>query len=101
MLLWSVIAILSILARASRPLVNNTNFTYWCEGKCGTEIIASDANPEGGLILMGGGTDTDEAFRQLIKWSDSGNILIIRAYGVWALIDMETFVVDQLHILRL
>ena len=34
-------------------------------------------------------------------WSDSGNILIIRAYGVWALIDMETFVVDQLHILRL
>ena len=43
---------------------------------------SSGANPEGGLILMGGGTDTDDAFKQLIQWSDNGNILIIRAYGV-------------------
>ena len=45
--------------------------------------MSSGANPKGGLILMGGGTDTDDAFKQLIKWSDAGNILIIRAYGVW------------------
>ena len=71
------------LAKASRPLINSTNFTYWCEGTCGQNVKTSGASPQGGLILMGGGTDTDDAFKKLIQWSDNGNILIIRAYGVW------------------
>lgn len=30
---------------------------------------------------MGGGTDTDAAYKQLIAWSGNGDILVLRASG--------------------
>lgn len=36
---------------------------------------------EPGVIFMGGGTDTDEAFEWQIKAANGGDFLIIRASG--------------------
>lgn len=44
---------------------------------------ATDVTPttSGGLVLMGGGTDVDEAFRWMISKSGGGNFVVIRASG--------------------
>ncbi|MFN0107080.1 MAG: cyanophycinase [Bryobacteraceae bacterium] len=63
----------------------------------------STATPQPGLVLMGGGTDVNEAFRWMIQRSGGGDFVILRATGsdgynpyVWALgnVDsVETFVI--------
>jgi cyanophycinase len=37
--------------------------------------------PEGGMVLMGGGTDVDDAFLWMCKRSGGGDFLVIRATG--------------------
>jgi len=65
-------------AASATPTAVSKHYTYWCIGSC-----RDDAKPSvsGGTILMGGGTDTDTAFKQHIKWSGGGDFLVIRATG--------------------
>jgi len=53
-----------------------SDYEYWCTGNCDRDVKTT---PHPGIILMGGGTDVDEAFVQQIKWSDCGDFLVIRA----------------------
>ncbi len=50
-------------------------YTYFCTGNC------TDVSPAvlPGVVLMGGGTDVDEAFVWLVQRGGGGNILILRA----------------------
>ena len=66
-------------ATGSSVTKNETHFTYWCVGSC--EEDAKPKSTEPGIILMGGGTDTDDAFKQHILWSGSGDFLVLRASG--------------------
>lgn len=56
----------------------DANYTYYLTGN------AADAPPartEGALLLMGGGTDVDEAFRWFIRKAGGGDIVVLRASG--------------------
>ena len=55
------------------------DYEYWCIGNCNS--FRRNTNPHPGIIIMGGSTDVDDAFRQQITWSDCGDFLIIRASG--------------------
>jgi cyanophycinase len=59
-------------ADASKP------YTYWCVGNCDHD---ASVVPSPGTILMGGGTDTDDAFKQHLKWSNGGDFLVLRSSG--------------------
>ena len=79
-------ASVSELHLSAAPQRNTTDFTYWCVGNCSATtatpaLPATERVRKGGVVLMGGGTDTDDGFRQMIDWSDDGNFLVIRAYG--------------------
>ncbi len=67
--LWSVLG----LARAQSP----QGFTYYSIGNPGDVQRATSP----GLVLMGGGTDVDAAFRWLMEKSGGGDVVVIRASG--------------------
>jgi cyanophycinase len=54
-------------------------YLVWCTGTCD----GSDASPPtaAGAVLMGGGTDVDEAFAWHIGNANGGDFLILRASG--------------------
>eukprot|EP01127_Copromyxa_protea_P016698 TRINITY_DN5003_c0_g1_i1.p1 TRINITY_DN5003_c0_g1~~TRINITY_DN5003_c0_g1_i1.p1 ORF type:complete len:342 (+),score=47.48 TRINITY_DN5003_c0_g1_i1:74-1099(+) len=78
MLLVLVVLLLSTLSCAKNITITGNGWTWICIGNC-----ESNKSPPtvGGRILMGGGTDVDEAFRHLIKNSGGGDILVLRASG--------------------
>ena len=41
------------------------DYQYWCVGNCERDV---ETNPRKGLILMGGGTDVDDAFKKQVEW---------------------------------
>jgi len=53
------------------------NLTHWITGSAADR----QATPRGGLILMGGGPEVDEAFRWWIPRIDGGDVVIVRASG--------------------
>ena len=71
-----MLPILSVLG--ATPTRNTTHFTYWCLGSCDSDATST---PSGGTILMGGGTDVDDAYKQQIAWSAGGDYLVLRAHG--------------------
>lgn len=54
------------------------NYQYYCYGNC-DDPKQTESHP--GIILMGGGTDVDDAFKQQIDWSGCGDFLVLRASG--------------------
>jgi cyanophycinase len=54
------------------------NYETWCIGKCNMDTLAPSLP---GAVLMGGGTDTDEAFIWQIGNAKGGDFLVIRASG--------------------
>ena len=71
-----MLPVLAVLGAA--PTRNTTHFTYWCLGNCDSDATPT---PSGGTILMGGGTDVDDAYKQQIAWSGGGDYLVLRAHG--------------------
>ena len=69
---------LAPLLLGTTPDRNTTHFTYWCVGHCDEDAAPT---PHGGTILMGGGTDVDDAYKQQIAWSGGGDYLVLRAHG--------------------
>jgi len=58
--------------------INADNYEYWCVGNCDKDVTTSTTP---GIILSGGGTDVDEAFKQQIAWSGGGDFLVLRTSG--------------------
>eukprot|EP00824_Muranothrix_gubernata_P010332 TRINITY_DN23295_c0_g1_i2.p3 TRINITY_DN23295_c0_g1~~TRINITY_DN23295_c0_g1_i2.p3 ORF type:complete len:118 (-),score=16.90 TRINITY_DN23295_c0_g1_i2:43-396(-) len=56
----------------------DTGYTFYCTGDCDRDVV-TDSRP--GLVLMGGGTDVDDAFRWAVDQSDDGDFLVLRATG--------------------
>ncbi len=55
------IAAAAVTATATTTTTAKTSYTVWCVGDgCGADKSAAGTAP--GVVLMGGGTDTDEAF---------------------------------------
>jgi cyanophycinase len=54
------------------------SYETWCVGSCTTDVTTSTTP---GAVLMGGGTDTDEAFEWQIKNVNGGDFVILRASG--------------------
>lgn len=72
MVSFRLAALLASSAAAAKP------YSYWCVGNCDQDAKVS---PTPGTILMGGGTDTDAAFKQHVAWGNGGDFLVIRASG--------------------
>ncbi|MSU49239.1 MAG: hypothetical protein EXS37_09175 [Opitutus sp.] len=70
-----LLALLGVGVVAARA----SDYTYYLIGD------AKDAKPaktEGALLLMGGGTDVDEAFRWFVRKAGGGDIVVLRASGI-------------------
>jgi len=76
---------------------------YFCFGQCDKDVTTPTT---GGTILMGGGTDVDDAFIWMIKNSGGGDILVLRAsgtddayndyiYGLGKVNSVATFVISK------
>jgi hypothetical protein len=68
----------SVAHSASPVAQSSADVLPRCVGECST---SSTSTVTPGTILMGGGTDTDQAYTHLIKWSGNGDVLVIRASG--------------------
>jgi len=55
------------------------DYTIWCVGNCDHDVTPATTTP--GAVLMGGGTDTDEAFVWQIGNANGGDFVVIRASG--------------------
>ena len=55
-----------------------SDYTIWCVGNCDHDK-KSESTP--GAVLMGGGTDTNEAFSWQISNAKGGDFLVMRASG--------------------
>lgn len=55
-----------------------SDYTVWCTGNCDHDKT-STSTP--GAVLMGGGTDTNEAFAWQISNAQGGDFLVMRASG--------------------
>lgn len=78
-----IIVIVIILLILNNNNYNNSttkvpSYQLWCVGNCNNPKIT---NTEPGVVLMGGGTDVDEAFLWQIKNANGGDFLILRASG--------------------
>jgi len=63
---------------ASAVHVRSDNYMYWCVGSCDRDATVKT---QAGIVLMGGGSDVDDAFKQHILWSGGGDFLVLRASG--------------------
>lgn len=54
------------------------DFELWCVGNCDKDI-ATESTP--GAVLMGGGTDTDQAFEWQIEHANGGDFVVLRSSG--------------------
>lgn len=55
-----------------------SDYTVWCTGNCEHDV-STDSSP--GSVLMGGGTDTNEAFAWQISNANGGDFVVMRASG--------------------
>lgn len=69
----------SVLGGNVPTKVLNRDYTVWCQGNC--DVDAQPASTSGGVVLMGGGTDTDEAFVWQIQNAAKGDFVVLRASG--------------------
>eukprot|EP00041_Stephanoeca_diplocostata_P013404 m.234974 g.234974 ORF g.234974 m.234974 type:complete len:363 (+) comp19327_c0_seq8:148-1236(+) len=73
------------LHQGKNTTIDNANFTFWCTGDCenvdNSQPHSDRLSLQGGTLLMGGGTDTDDGFKEMIKWSGNGKFLVLRASG--------------------
>ena len=62
----------------TRTITQRSNYVIYCDGNCG-----KDAAPKTlpGVVLMGGGTDTDEAFLWQLSRAGGGDFVVLRASG--------------------
>ena len=74
---FALVILLEICSLCYGTLHNN--FETWCIGECNTDGQPTSTAP--GAVLMGGGTDTDEAFIWQIGNANGGDFLVIRASG--------------------
>lgn len=70
---WLFLALISCSAAISHA----ASFNYIREGN--PQDVQT--HPEGGVAMMGGGSDLDEAFRWLCGKANGGDFLILRAHG--------------------
>ena len=56
---------------------NRSSHIAWCLGECSKDTVVA---PRGGAILMGS-SEIEDALRLLLKWSDGGDILVIRTHA--------------------
>lgn len=75
--LFFALALFALSPPASTALLTESNYEYFVIGNPADVVKPTT----GGLALMGGGKDIDEAFRWLIKKSGGGDIVVIRASG--------------------
>jgi len=68
------VAILSIIQTDAA-----TNYTIWCVGNGCNKDVAPKTSP--GVVLMGGGIDTDEAFEWQISNANGGDFVVLRSTG--------------------
>ena len=81
-----VIAVLTGIESNAASLLSsrkeNTSYTVWCVGSgCGVDV-STISQP--GVVLMGGGTDVDEAFLWQIEKANRGDFVVLRATGTEA-----------------
>ena len=70
---------LLIVASASDPKPGIfDSYELWCVGSCDKDVTTSTTP---GAVLMGGGTDTNEAFEWQIKHANGGDFVILRTSG--------------------
>ena len=62
---------------ASETVVHS-DYTVWCSGNCNHDKH-TESSP--GAVLMGGGTDTNEAFAWQISNANGGDFVVMRASG--------------------
>lgn len=55
------------------------DYDIWCEGNCGVDAVPSSTKP--GVVLMGGGKDTDDAFMWQIGNANGGDFVVLRSAG--------------------
>jgi len=57
---------------------NDKGYSYFCVGNCKASVA-----PEGlpGLVLMGGGTDVDAAFKWMVAKAQGGDFVVLRSTG--------------------
>eukprot|EP01065_Artemidia_motanka_P040254 TRINITY_DN5002_c0_g1_i1.p1 TRINITY_DN5002_c0_g1~~TRINITY_DN5002_c0_g1_i1.p1 ORF type:complete len:763 (+),score=242.75 TRINITY_DN5002_c0_g1_i1:51-2291(+) len=67
-----------LAAAAAAAQQTGPGYTYWCQGDCGG---GGGGHADGGLVLMGGSTDVDEAFEWMVRRSGSGDFLTLRTSG--------------------
>jgi len=77
----SINLITAVLAVAAMNDVDNIieNYKVWCVGTCNSDKKTITTIP--GVVLMGGGTDTTEAFEWQIKNANGGDFVVLRASG--------------------
>jgi len=56
--------------------VTGDGWAYFCYGNC---LNDKQTKTTGGTVLMGGGSDVDDAYRWMIKNSGGGDLLVLRA----------------------
>jgi cyanophycinase len=86
------------------PVVKPTPNPYFSIGITGPALDVQTATQQG-LVLMGGGTDVDEAIQWMINKSGSGDFVVIRAtgstgyndyiYSLGAVNSVETLLIDS------
>jgi cyanophycinase len=71
---FALLAVLFAIGTADETRTG-PGYTYFCSGNC------TDVSPPTlpGVVLMGGGTDVDEAFVWLVQRAGGGNVLVLRA----------------------
>lgn len=85
-----IIVLIKLLQISSQyvPTGFSIGYKLWCIGNCDNKITPPSTIP--GAVLMGGGTDVDEAFNWQIKNANGGDFLILRtsgddAYNQWVM----------------
>eukprot|EP01038_Epipyxis_sp_PR26KG_P007337 gene7337-10002_t len=65
----------SAASEETRPI---THYKTWCQGSCDRDAVTTT---KPGLVMMGGGTDTDEAFLWQIQNANKGDFVVLRTSG--------------------
>lgn len=96
-----IVALINGAAVASSD-AGKATYTVWCVGNCTTDAVPTSTEP--GVVLMGGGTDTDEAFLWQIQKANGGDFVVLRATGTDAynqwILDMSIAAGHKLNSVR-
>ena len=76
----STVSVLCLFSSVySTVITKRSSYVVYCDGNCGKDATPSNTLP--GVVLMGGGTDTDEAFLWQISHAGKGDFVVLRATG--------------------